>query len=127
MSTRANIIIKDDISKLIFYRHSDGYPVGALPTLKKFMCLLNDGKIRNNTTQAAGWLIIIGALEYSEMGDINNWKVGAYEPTANLHGDISYLYTIDLKNKTLKVETAHYDNNKVSFSDETYIDYLKVQ
>ena len=57
MSTRANIIIKEDWSykddkgktkkgsdKLIFYRHSDGYPSGAMPTLNIFMKWLKDGK-----------------------------------------------------------------------------------
>ena len=64
MSTRANIIIKDEHSQLIFYRHSDGYPEGALPTLNKFMDWVKAGKIRDNVDQASGWLILIGAQEY---------------------------------------------------------------
>ena len=46
MSTRANIIIRDDVNKLFFYRHSDGYPEGTLPTLKQFTGLISSGKIR---------------------------------------------------------------------------------
>lgn len=37
MSTRANIILRDCNDEMIFYRHSDGYPDGTLPTLGKFL------------------------------------------------------------------------------------------
>lgn len=43
MSTRANVVIKDQYSSLWFYRHTDGYPEGTLPTLEKFMEKLEDG------------------------------------------------------------------------------------
>lgn len=124
MSTRANIIIKDKWSKLCFYRHSDGYPEGTLPTLEKFIQLVKDGKIKDNVSQSAGWLIIIGAVEYQclnsglfpetnkrpweietdklvEAIDPKDWKVGAYEPTDGIHGDIEHLYVIDLETKTI--------------------------
>lgn len=64
MSTRANIIITDGQDKLFFYRHSDGYPSGTLPTLNLFLEWVKVGKIRDNVQQAAGWLILIGANEY---------------------------------------------------------------
>lgn len=67
MSTRANIVIKDRHDKLFFYRHSDGYPEGTLPTLNKFIDWVKSGKIRDNVSQAAGWLIILGALEYNTL------------------------------------------------------------
>lgn len=82
-----------------------------MPTLNKFLDLVKSGKIRNNLSQSAGWLILIGAEEYGT--DINNldkkglaWKVGAYEPTTAQHGDIDYLYTIDLQEKTIKTESV---------------------
>lgn len=131
MSTRANVILKDGKEKLYFYRHSDGYPSGTLPTLEKFISYTKDGKIRNNICQASGWLIIIGADEYKEyqidyedrknipfdkrkefvnekFGDLipstpNDWKVGAYEPTTGIHGDVEYVYVIDLKTLDIKV------------------------
>ena len=103
MSTRANIIIKDRHSKLWFYRHSDGYPEGTMPTLEKFLQYVKDGKIRNNVGQAAGWLIIIGHDEYGSQTPDENWEVGAYEPTTGQHGDIEYLYTIDLQALTIEV------------------------
>jgi hypothetical protein len=123
MSTRANIIIKDKYGQLIFYRHSDGYPEGALPTLKKFMSWVKDGKIRDNVDQAAGWLILIGAEEYGEIyegcgkytpkktltspdpnNEFSGWNCGSYEPTTSIHGDIEYLYTLDLDEKTILVQ-----------------------
>jgi hypothetical protein len=134
MSTRANIIIKDDYSELWFYRHSDGYPEGTMPTLEKFLAWVKEGKIRDNAQQSAGWLIIIGAEEYKEHqikrpeksyepltpeqekewagkiptrpldDNFSGWKVGAYEPSHGQYGDIEYLYTIDLVTKTIKIE-----------------------
>lgn len=138
MSTRANIIIKESYSytakngrkvtktdQLFFYRHSDGYPEGALPTLNLFMEWLKKGIIRNNISQGSGWLILLGAMEYNsipifEVGepsfpgakaygkfetiqDPEDWKCGAYEPTTGIHGDIQFLYVIDLTDQTLKV------------------------
>ena len=121
MSTRANIIIEDEYEKLWFYRHSDGYPEGTLPTLKKFMRWVKEKRIRDNAQQAAGWLIVIGNEEYrgknvlshygdedkkvcgvdvqhepGKAGSMSGWKVGAYEPTLDQHGDIEFLYTLDL-------------------------------
>ncbi len=71
MSTRANIIIRDGQDELIFYRHSDGSPEGALPTLENFLGLVKSDRIRDNLRQAAGWLIIIGYEDHCSppMGD----------------------------------------------------------
>jgi hypothetical protein len=122
MSTRANVVIKDQYHKLWFYRHSDGYPEGTLPTLEKFVRWINEGKIRNNASQAAGWLILIGAEEYNYAYDKQGkqaqlpaekafspenkegWKCGAYEPTGGQHGDIKYLYTIDLSQTPVEIK-----------------------
>ena len=122
MSTRANIIIKDQYDLLYFYRHSDGYPeVTRDQSLCIFMNWLQKGLIRENVSQAAGWLIVLGAGEYdytwtSEGSSENNtllknkqpiegsygWQVGAYEPTTGIHGDIEWIYEVDLISKTLK-------------------------
>ena len=116
MSTRANIVIKDRHDTLWFYRHSDGYPEGAMPLLQKFMDAVKDGTIRDNVTQASGWLILLGAEEYKVRADFThenykgirekNWKVGSIEPTTGRHGDIEYLYTLDLEAKTITVEAV---------------------
>lgn len=133
MSTRANVILfdtwtshegKKHTEKLYFYRHSDGYPEGVKETLDKFCNLIKDKKIRNNLSQSAGWLIMIGASEYdyvrgygsedygkpansilSEMVDSPpDWKAGAYEPTTGLHGDIEHLYIVDVQKGEWKEE-----------------------
>jgi len=114
VSTRANIIIKDQYDEqLFFYRHSDGYPEGTMPTLEKFLSYVKEGRIRDNIRQAAGWLILIGADEYTDKGKnaleptskgYSGWKCGAYEPTTGIHCDVEYIYTIDLDTKTILVE-----------------------
>lgn len=120
MSTRANIVVTDSDTwgnPIWFYRHSDGYPEGAMPTLQKFMEWVREGRIRNNAGQAAGWLVLIGAAEYDTFYTVadgrkkkptlmqpvsGEWKAGAYEPTRGLHGDIEYLYVVDVEAKTIK-------------------------
>lgn len=127
MSTRCNVKIIDNLwnkkHELWFYRHSDGYPDGALPTLKKFMKWLVDGKIRNNIGQASGWLILLGAIEYDTIpstafngkkdyqinfDEPKDWKCGAYEPTTGKHEDIEFLYILNLTKKTI----SYKDNGK---------------
>ena len=123
MSTRANIVLTEGARNIFFYRHSDGYPEGVTPTLDLLSKLIKERKLRNNITQCAGWLIIIGALEY---GTINpewiskeryhtpdftpdDWKVGAYEITTGIHGDIEYKYMFD-------VTTGEYKTEEVPFT-----------
>jgi hypothetical protein len=117
MSTRCNIVIKDEYDEeVILYRHSDGYPTGALPTLTKFMEWVHEGRIRDNVQQAAGWLILIGADEYSktksnicEPGNdsFSGWCCGSYEPATRIQGDIRYLYTLDLVKQTINIKTVN--------------------
>ena len=118
MSTRANIIIQDRDEKLWFYRHSDGYPKGAMPTLHKFMEWVRTGQIRRNVVQASGWLVLLGAKEYEnlamEPSDANrhDWKCGAYEPTSGRHGDIEYLYELDLATREIRCFKVGYGEEK---------------
>jgi hypothetical protein len=152
MSTRANVILKEGDEKLIFYRHHDGYPSGTMPTLEKFMQWVKDGKIRNNVQQSGGWLILIGANEYKTTApkgweekfpedlpqdsrkyysdsevriEPKDWKVGAYEPTTGIHGDIDYLYTIDIGNMKIKIEEVYYDKDPVT--DEYKINFVEIE
>lgn len=110
MSTRANIVVKDSFrARMWFYRHSDGYPRGALPLLAVFMQAVADEKIRNNVGQSAGHLITLGAKEYEGIyppGSGMDWKVGAIEPTTGQHGDIEYMYILDLDKQTIEVKTV---------------------
>ncbi len=111
MGTRSNIILNDGLSQLIFYRHHDGYPEGIPPTLTKFLGLVKAGTIRNNVSQAAAWLTLIGAVEIQAEGfefakaperigwlpqGQNDWKVSTYEITDDIHRDAEFLYTINL-------------------------------
>ena len=107
MSTRANIIVRDSYDELIFYRHSDGYPEGALPLLQKFLAWVKEGRIRDCACQASGWLILLGAKEYSVSiadGPPDNWCCGAIEPTTAIHGDIQYLYVVDLVDEEIYID-----------------------
>ena len=115
MSTRANIIIKDSRITLYFYRHSDGYPEGTMPQLEKFMSWVKEGKIRDNVCQAAGWLILLGNVEYKSGFEpssegYSGWKVGAFEPTDDIHGDIEFLYILDLEKKTIETVTHNFES-----------------
>ena len=140
MSTRANILFKDEWGdELWFYRHSDGYPKGVKPTLSKFVDWVVDGKIRDNISQACGWLILLGAKEYSVYWDIDtsetkekptmfepsgnvlsSWKCGAYEPTTQQHGDIEFLYTVDFKERTVTVKGLYGAKQEFVYSFEEY-------
>lgn len=141
MSTRCNVIIKDDIDKIIFYRHSDGYPEVTGESLKEFVKIYDNGA-RLCAMQSAGWLVIQGFQEYKtesydrktfkeyespilidknfkvsnyikEKNDgYDGWKVGAYEITTQIHGDVEYIYTIDLVKKTLIVKDVHTKKSK---------------
>jgi hypothetical protein len=107
MSTRAQIKVTDGRDSLLFYRHSDGYPEGALPTLQAFMERVKNGTIRDNVGQASGWLIMLGSQEDGYSQPLGyNWKVGAIEPATCVHGDIEYFYICDLKACTIKVYEA---------------------
>lgn len=103
MSTRANVIVTDIFGdKLYFYRHSDGYPEGTMPTLELFLDKVKSGDIRDNASQSAGHLILIGHEEYGSKK--TGWKVGSYEPTTQIHGDVEYVYTVDVSKKTIEIE-----------------------
>lgn len=127
MSTRCNIKVTDNYGDVQwFYKHSDGYPEGMLPILNKFMDWVKRGVIRSNVGQASGWLIIIGALEYNTIpkckfekpsfkgatayGDVESikdpkdWKYSSVELTTGQHGDIEYLYEVNLDKQTIKTK-----------------------
>lgn len=118
MSTRCNIILKDSFGdEMIFYRHSDGYPAVTGESLDFFCTWLREKRIRANVSQGGGWLIMLGAKEYAEHAgrsqdmpydpfgnEYGAWKVGAYEPTTCIHGDIEFLYKVDMATATWTVE-----------------------
>ena len=102
MSTRCQVIVKDQWEELWFYRHCDGCPEGIKESLELFLSLVKEGKLRDNAEQSSGWLIIIGYDEFGGPTPGSGGKVGSYEPCApREHDDIRYLYTIDLVKKEI--------------------------
>ena len=116
MSTRCNILLKDKSgAELWFYRHYDGYPDNIMPDLKRFMGWVKNGHLRDNVNQAGGWIIAMGlppldgltgglTPEIPRNDPHSTWKIGHYEPTTEQHGDINWLYTLDLAAKTIEKE-----------------------
>lgn len=124
MSTRANVIIKDDQCTLYFYRHSDGYPECCGLDLKEFVKGYSE-HLRSNACQSAGHLILRGHAEYKKedlLGDGMGWKVGAYEPTDSIHGDVEYIYVIDLDKGVLETRVP----SKNDFWDKPSISKTKL-
>ncbi len=117
MGTRCNILITDAAGeKLWIYRHSDGYPEQVLPQLEELMEKVKQGLLRDNVGQFTGWLIVIGNKEYKRTRCLptndkewQSWKCGAYEPTTGRHGDIDYLYRINLETQSVSCENAWTD------------------
>jgi hypothetical protein len=139
MSTRASIRVCDSTESLWFYRHSDGYPEGAMPTLWQFLQWLHKGHIRDNPQQAAGWLILLGAKEYEQYGVYTSgagyapktdlftpdpantcfgWKCGAYEPSTGRPIDAEYQYDVNTETGTIQVYavTGGYEEQPVTLN-----------
>lgn len=89
MSTRCNIILKDDKHKVILYHHCDGYPEGV------GIYLYN------------GFHETLAGCRHIDLEDcvnslLKDEKDHSYEWTCCIHRDIEYLYEIDTHNKTLR-------------------------
>jgi len=122
VSTRANIVLYDQSyrGKMWFYKHSDGYPEGTLPLILRFMKMVEEGQIRRNTVQAGGWMVLLGMQDHAwmfglpqvtlldyyrrkaECSTALSWKIGSVEPTTGQHGDIEWLYRLDLLTNVLQ-------------------------
>ena len=110
ISTHATIIITDGIDRLYFYKHCDGYPDGTLPALLEFLNRIKTERIRNNATQAAGWLVVMGHEESKQASHYPLWKVGAYEPTTGVNQYSEFVYTVHVQE--LYIAYAHYGNEE---------------
>lgn len=95
MSTRSNIIVKDDSSKFYLYRHCDGYPDITGRHLKRTLA-------NNAYSQFDGAKLASDLIQYNETLKYTNTVYYPYELTYCIHGDIEYLYVIDLKENSLK-------------------------
>ena len=82
MSTRCNIIVRDDKRSFILYHHCDGYPEGVgLDLYNNFHTQVAEHKLDA--------VAIVNLLLKCE-------EDRGYELTRTLHSDIEYLYEIDL-------------------------------
>lgn len=124
MSTRANVIIKDEFNTIYFYRHSDGYPEVTGESLTRFVKGYEQSLMRMDAMQSAGWLVLHGHDEYREGpytglpggSEGYGWKVGAYEPCQALQGDVEYVYVIDLGERRLRA----YEPSKGFWDDPSF-------
>lgn len=105
MSTRANIKIVGESGQTTFlYRHCDGYPSGLGDELADFIsnqCYELDDVDEGepvDTDDYARKIIL-------ELGD-------DIEFTTDIHGDIAYLYVIDLVEKDYSMYKVTYDYSK---------------
>lgn len=99
MATRCNIIIKGKSCgknvKTMLYRHWDGYPTCTGVELMELLnkqtsdCIYFDGFINSMIKEG-----------------------NTYEYSSTIHGDIEYLYTIDLTKRKIYVQTVGYDWEK---------------
>lgn len=108
MSTRANIIIKDEINAIQIYKHYDGYPSEILKGLNK----------------ALKYSWPLPRMEASEFAAavVRSFKTGAgdcrIDGTADfphsLHGDIAFYYIVtpDKTKGTWRVEEYLVDDDK---------------
>ena len=88
MGTRCNIIVKGNRKQNILYRHWDGYPRVTGRELERFLSLYSNE-----------WDIDVLAHQLAEKG------IAEFDNT--MHGDIEYLYEIDVE--THRLECYHLD------------------
>ena len=92
MSTRSNIIITDRGARHFLYHHHDGYPEGVGVQLQKCAKQWFD-------KYSFPWAsLIANKLIKDEMG-LNDKE---YEITTDVHGDIDYLYVVNIKARTIR-------------------------
>ena len=100
MSTRCNIIVKKGSDKQYVYHHCDGYINGVGKELKDFL----------KTVYKPDFYIIDELILQLALWD------NSYKPCDSIHGDIEYLYTVEIDEdkKSVKVSVevlADWRNN----------------
>ena len=114
MSTRSQIKVKG--SEIMIYKHSDGYPEGVMPTLKEIVKTFAD-KRGNEPDYALAQIMrayarrdeekrqaILADDEQEAWHDIykeprmTGWGLDCIQ-----HGDIEYLYEVDLEERTITI------------------------
>lgn len=101
MSTRCQIAIKDGngLHSIKIYKHSDGYPNGVLPTLKPFVknfVAQRGPDIEYCLAQIVRRFAIKEYSDYNGIEPIPAYRYVGWGIDTELHGDIEYLYVVDL-------------------------------
>lgn len=121
MSTRAQIKIKD--YPVMIYKHSDGYPEGVLPTVKPYMRKFVNNRGNDKEYAIARLMMHFGVVdkEWREKMHRENPNMFSEESfvgyglTTELHGDIEYLYIIDLEIKSIEVVDVWAEESKIVY------------
>lgn len=96
MSTRANIlIINSDNTITQYYHHCDGYPSGVGEELRRCSLIgIGINSLTKENVDVATKTILNTDSDYEE-----EYSMG-FEEHNHLHGDLSYLYVLDLAKYT---------------------------
>lgn len=105
MSTRANILLLETGNKLWLYHHFDGYPSYLGDCLMKIMQKHKEHK----------WLDIYELA--NEM--IKNKEDDGFEITNDRHGDIEYIYIINVEEQSIVCRKTSFDS---IYNDTTIIE-----
>lgn len=104
MATRANIIIRENMSgtEVVLYSHYDGYPEGVGQDLKNTL---------SDFCQTEKWSInpsnLTAAIMTSEQFNYK-YEHRSYHTSLPIHGDIEYLYIIEIGLRNQDVKLACY-------------------
>lgn len=107
MSTRCNIIIKDDFETIQLYRHLDGYPDGESGVLAELpQALFFAWPLPR--MEAADFAAAIVRAWKTGGGNISIDGIPEEATSLYLHGDIAYLYEIEPDKKAGKWKVECY-------------------
>lgn len=95
MSTRANIVLLELGNKIWLYHHCDGYPSYLGDLLGKYL---------NRVVKQTGRFATDIANELIKCDSVLGTDDDGFELTNDRHGDIEYLYSINLETRTLTVD-----------------------
>ena len=136
MSTRSQIRFtgNNDITTQI-YRHSDGYPEGVIPDLKKFFAWYESepqARHGDSSYATADFIYFSKATLSEDLKKAGAYKIGmGVENKGEIHGDEEYLYTVDVDTHNVKVQEADeklgFEKSKVLFEgslDDAYKKYV---
>lgn len=114
MATRANIKLIDKNDSIAWFYAHDGAPDYIFRCLNDFCHLVKIGRIRDNISQGGSWLIVLGRDLFDRQLKLSqdySWKVGAIELATGPHGDIDYLYEIDMQRCVIKTKCISDERN----------------